>query len=145
MKTKKVLVWAVVAVMFFAANVVQAKVKTTGSVNINTASASELMALPGIGKSKAQAIVAFRAKSPFKVTQDLMQVKGIGKKVYAKLQPFVVVSGQPSIAKSKPSGAGKAKERTWYFPVDKVKAWYLVSTGLCALSQACDLQLLCYK
>ena len=47
-------------------------------VNINTASVSELMTLPGIGKSKAEAIAEYRKKAGgFSCTEDLMKVPGI--------------------------------------------------------------------
>ena len=48
-------------------------------VNVNTATATELDALPGIGPSKAAAIVADRtANGPFTSCADLTRVKGIG-------------------------------------------------------------------
>ena len=50
------------------------------------------MALPGIGKSKAQAIVAYREEQgPFSSVDDLVNVKGIGKKLLAKLAASVEV------------------------------------------------------
>ena len=70
----------------------------SGVVNINTATAAELMLLPGIGKGKADAIIAYRHASPFKTQQDLTKVKGIGQKMLAKIQQYVVVDG-PTTAK----------------------------------------------
>jgi competence protein ComEA len=50
-----------------------------GAVNVNTASASELQTLPGIGASKAQAILDDRnANGPFASCSDLQRVTGIG-------------------------------------------------------------------
>jgi len=50
-----------------------------GAINVNTASATELDALPGIGPSKAQAIIADRdANGPFASCGDLTRVTGIG-------------------------------------------------------------------
>jgi competence protein ComEA len=60
-------------------------------VNINTASASELAKLPGIGPSKAQSIVSFRAKEPFTKADDLRKVKGIGDRLYDSIKDQVTV------------------------------------------------------
>jgi competence protein ComEA len=60
------------------------------AVNINTAGVEQLVKLPGIGKKKAQAIVDYRqAQGEFTSVSDLMQVKGIGKKLVAKLEDKV--------------------------------------------------------
>ncbi len=69
----------------------------TGTININTASATELEFLPGIGPSKVQAIVAYREKRPFKKIEDIMRVKGIGRKTFKTLRPYLAVSGETSI------------------------------------------------
>ena len=56
-------------------------------VNINTATADELAALNGIGKVKAEAIVAYRnANGKFKAIEDLKKVTGIGDKTIEKLK-----------------------------------------------------------
>jgi competence protein ComEA len=54
-----------------------------GPVNINTADAKTLAReLDGVGKAKAEAIVAYREKNgPFKSVDDLVKVKGLGKKL----------------------------------------------------------------
>ena len=52
-------------------------------ININTASADELMDLKGIGEKKAAAIIEFReANGNFKQPEDLMKVPGIGPKTF---------------------------------------------------------------
>lgn len=58
----------------------------TGRVNVNTASPSELEALPGVGPKMAAKIVAGR---PFAGMADLDKVKGIGPSMLKKLEPFV--------------------------------------------------------
>src|SRR5579885_590792 len=63
------------------------------AVNVNSASAEELMQLPGIGKSKADAIIAYRQAHPFKSVSELTEVKGIGPKMLEKLQPSVTIDG----------------------------------------------------
>jgi len=65
----------------------------TTPLNINTATAAQLEALPGIGARTAQAIVDQRQKNGgFKKIEDLMTVKGIGEKSFLKLKPMVTVS-----------------------------------------------------
>lgn len=67
-----------------------------GKVNVNTASAAELASLPGIGPSKAQAIVDHRAKSPFASPEDLTQVKGIGSKLFDSIRERITVGDAPA-------------------------------------------------
>jgi len=62
-------------------------------IDINHASTETLMSLPGIGKSKAQAILKFRNDHAFAQPEDLMKVKGIGKRLYAKLKPYIRIGG----------------------------------------------------
>lgn len=63
-----------------------------GKVNINAASAAELDALPGIGMSTAEKIVADRqANGPFAAIEDLKRVSGIGDKKYAALADSICV------------------------------------------------------
>lgn len=65
--------------------------RASGTINLNTASQAQLETLPGIGPSKAQAILAYQKSPGFKAPKDLMNVKGIGEKTYAKLAPLVTV------------------------------------------------------
>lgn len=61
-------------------------------VNINSAGADELDALPGVGPSTARAIVEDReANGPFAMPEDLMRVSGIGEKKFAKLKSSICV------------------------------------------------------
>jgi competence protein ComEA len=75
-------------------------------IDLNTATAAELESLPGVGPAKAQAIVAHRDVAPFKSADELVEVKGIGEKLYAQLKDRVTVSG--ASAARKPGGAGDA-------------------------------------
>ena len=74
-------------------------------ININTAAATELQLLPGIGERKALAIVARREKKKFNRPEELMDVKGIGRGIYKKLKPYVRTQG-PTTRNAK-VGAGK--------------------------------------
>jgi competence protein ComEA len=65
-------------------------------VNVNTASAAELAKLPGIGPAKAQAIVEYRAKSPFALPDDLVKVKGIGPKLLDQIRDRITVGDAPA-------------------------------------------------
>ncbi|MDN5708308.1 MAG: helix-hairpin-helix domain-containing protein [Planococcus sp. (in: firmicutes)] len=61
-----------------------------GLINLNTATEDELTELPGIGPAKAAAIVAHRTENgPFKSTEQLMDVTGIGEKSFEKLKEMV--------------------------------------------------------
>lgn len=74
-------------------------------VNINTATAAQLDTLPGIGPSKAAAIIAYRqVHGPFARPADIQEVKGIGPATYANLQSLITV-GEVSIAPEAPKPA----------------------------------------
>ncbi len=61
-------------------------------VDINTADETLLDTLPGIGPSKAAAIVAYRsAHGPFAAIKDIQNVSGIGASTYAELAAFITV------------------------------------------------------
>lgn len=68
------------------------RVSSGALININTASASELESLPGIGPVLAGRIVAYRTENgPFEATEDLMDVSGIGEGYYAQLCDLITV------------------------------------------------------
>ncbi len=57
-------------------------------IDLNTASATELESLPGVGPKTAQAIIEQR---PYSSVDDLLRVKGIGEKTLEKLRPYIKV------------------------------------------------------
>lgn len=66
--------------------------KYTDSVlDINIATEEELQTLPGIGPSKAKAIVEYRKVQPFKRAEEIMNVPGIGPKTFEKLKNRIKV------------------------------------------------------
>jgi competence protein ComEA len=73
-----------------------------GVVNLNTAPADLLSLLPGVGPAKAGAIVTYRTRRPFRTVDELVRIKGIGRKMVRGLRPHLAVAG-PSTAT--PAGA----------------------------------------
>ncbi len=62
------------------------------SININSAYAVDLMKLPGVGEITADRIIEYREKTGrFKRIDELMNVKGIGKKKFEKIMPYVTI------------------------------------------------------
>lgn len=74
-----------------------AAVELEGQINVNTASEAELELLPGVGPAIAGRIVSYRAKRPFKHRSHVMRVKGVGKKTYLKIKPFLAVEGETTL------------------------------------------------
>ncbi len=60
-------------------------------VDLTRATLLELMQLPGIGASRAEAIVRYRTSHPFQRTADLLRIMGVGRRTFARLRPFVTV------------------------------------------------------
>ena len=75
------------------------------AVNINTATAEELRALPGVGPSKAAAIVEYRQQNGnFKSVDELKNVKGIGDGILNRLRDEATVSGgAKAVKKAQPA------------------------------------------
>jgi competence protein ComEA len=66
--------------------------RPAAKVNLNTASAADLEALPGIGPATAEAIIRHREeKGRFRSVSDLLDVRGIGEAKLSKLRPLVTV------------------------------------------------------
>jgi competence protein ComEA len=66
--------------------------ETSTPININTASVEELQQIKGIGKTRAEAIVAYRDQhGPFEQVEDLVEVKGIGDATLARNHGMLIV------------------------------------------------------
>jgi competence protein ComEA len=103
MKTNR-LIAAALAVLFAlglsaGSALAAAKPAPAGKINLNTATAEQLTAVPGIGVKLAARIVEHRQKNgTFKSVQELMNVKGVGEKSLVKLEPFLITSGDGKAA-----------------------------------------------
>lgn len=79
-------------------------------VDLNGASEADFERLPGIGPSRAKAIVDLRDQlKGFRRIEDLMRVKGIGRKTFQKLVPMVTLGTVPptKVEAAKKDGAAK--------------------------------------
>ena len=71
----------------------KAAATSSSPLNLNTATAADLQALPGVGAATAKLIIEHRQKNGgFKKVEELMNIKGIGEKSFLKLKPMVTVS-----------------------------------------------------
>ena len=68
------------------------------ALDLNTATIEQLDGLPGVGRKRAEAIIAQRQKRPFtRVTEELPPDQGFrSEKLYGKVRPFVVVRSDAS-------------------------------------------------
>jgi len=99
-------------------------------VNINTASSAELAYLPRIGLKVAERIVERRKEKPFARPEDLMEVKGIGEKLYLSLKPYVSVSGPTTLdAKIRLSSSPSARRASSPAPASQEKPANSVPVG----------------
>lgn len=71
-----------------------ASLSLRGKLNINDAAKSELLLLPHIGNVKAESIYNYRKKEgSFSRLDSLLNVKGLGRKTYEKILPYIKLSG----------------------------------------------------
>lgn len=69
-----------------------AKKLPTKPIDLNRATLAQLEELPGIGPARAREILEFRKKSgPFESVDDLLALRGIGRKRFEKIRSYVVV------------------------------------------------------
>jgi comEA protein len=74
------------------ADSVKSSEQTAGKININKATSDQLMEIKGIGSSYAKRIVEYREKNgPFKKIEDIMQVQGIGTKIFESIKDKITI------------------------------------------------------
>jgi competence protein ComEA len=92
MLKSKQLIAVIAALMLFMVFSGAALAEAVNKININTATAEELVQLDRVGPKYAARIVEFRDQNgPFKVPEDIMQVAGIGPKTFEANKDRIVV------------------------------------------------------
>lgn len=82
-----------------------AKAPLDGQLNVNQARADQWVLLPGIGPATAAKIIEYRQRRAFSRLSQLMRVKGIGKKTFAKIRPFLTLEGETTLGSPSASGS----------------------------------------
>jgi competence protein ComEA len=89
--------WMSAALLLAAASSATTKKPPPKPVNLNSASSAELQQVPGIGPATADKILQMRKTyGPFKAVDDLLAVRGIGKKRLDKMRKYLTVGKPPS-------------------------------------------------
>jgi len=65
-------------------------------IDLNSATAAELMRLPGVGRKRAEAIVATRDKRPFRKADEVLRVKGLSQSWFSKVKGMLTVGEAPA-------------------------------------------------
>jgi competence protein ComEA len=90
-QTKQWLAGALAALALSLALAAPVPAAEVAAVDINTASEEQLTSLPGIGPSKAKAIVEYRTATPFRTIEEVMNVRGIGESTFENLKGMLTV------------------------------------------------------
>lgn len=85
---------------------------SSGKVNINQASVEQIAYLPRIGTKVAARVLDYRkTHGQFARPEDLMEVKGIGEKLFLTLKPYIAVSGPTTLAAKVRLGSSPSRRR----------------------------------
>ena len=95
MRQRKPFLQMVVILVSICLNMSALQADDNIQVNINAASAEELIQLKGVGPKKAAKIVKFReTNGPFRIPEDLLKVPGIGPKTFEANKERIVVKSE---------------------------------------------------
>ena len=110
---QSILCGVALASTFALATLASAAPELAGTININTATAAELDLLPGVGPSIAAKVLAYRESRSFGDITHLLRVKGIGRKTFKKLKPFLTIDGETTLraaGEAKPTSSGDSSQ-----------------------------------
>jgi len=105
-------------------------------VDIRTATEEELLLLPGIGEKRAKEIMLYREANPFTSVNQILNIKGIGVKTYAKMYPSLVLFGD-TLALDKSASQTKASSSK---PTPKRELTNVVDINIAGLEELCTLE-----
>jgi len=74
-----------------------AKTSLDGQLNINESTQAQWELLPGIGPATAKKLVGYRAKRKFGDITHVMRIKGIGRKTFSNIKPYLTTSGETDL------------------------------------------------
>ena len=102
---RTVMVWLSVFLLLAAGASATTKKPPLKPINLNSATSDELQQVPGIGPATADKILQMRKSyGPFKSVDDLLAIRGIGKKRLDKMRKYLT-AGRPA-SPAKPAAAG---------------------------------------
>jgi competence protein ComEA len=108
------------ACVFFASNAGATKKPPPAPININTANSEQLQEVPGIGPATAEKILQMRKSyGAFKSVDDLLSIKGIGKKRLDKMRKYLTVGKAAAPAKTGSANSTVAKKTAAAPPAQK--------------------------
>jgi competence protein ComEA len=108
------------AILFCAFNASSTKKPPLAPININTATSEQLQEVPGIGPATAEKILQMRKSyGAFKSVDDLLSIKGIGKKRLDKMRKYLTVGKPAAPVKTGSANASAAKKTAASPPAKK--------------------------